>query len=117
MTTILADDGVRLDYTESGPATGRPVVLIAGFKAAATSWLYQVPALARAGYRVIALDIRGHGAAERPPAVDMDRRGLDVRDTLDALDLRSAVLVGGSMGANTICRTWRSAAWSGSPRP
>jgi non-heme chloroperoxidase len=102
MTTLLADDGVRLEYSEQGPATGRPVVLIAGFKAPATSWHYQVPALAKAGYRVFAVDIRGHGLAERPEAVDMDRRGLDVRDVLEGLDLQSVVLVGGSMGGNTI---------------
>ena len=51
MTTLLADDGVRLDYTEAGDAKGRPVVLIAGFKAPATSWTYQVPELAKAGFR------------------------------------------------------------------
>ena len=32
MTTLLADDGVRLDYTEYGDPDGRPVVLLAGFK-------------------------------------------------------------------------------------
>ena len=102
MTTLLADDGVRLDYTEAGAKAGRPVVLIAGFRAPATSWLYQVPALTKAGYRVLSVDIRGHGVAERPDTVDMDRRGLDVRDVLEALELEGAVLVGGSMGANTI---------------
>jgi non-heme chloroperoxidase len=113
MTTLLADDGVRLDYTEHGPATGRPVVLIAGFKAAATSWYYQVPVLAKAGYRVLAVDIRGHGLAERPESVDMDRRGLDVRDVLEGLDLQHAVLVGGSMGASTI---WSYVAQCGTER-
>jgi len=113
MTTLLADDGVRLDYTESGPATGRPVVLFAGFKAAATSWSYQVPVLAKAGYRVFAVDIRGHGRAERPEKADMDRRGLDVRDVLDGLDLTHAVVVGGSMGANTI---WSYVAQCGTER-
>ena len=102
MTTLLADDGVRLHYTEHGDPAGRPVVLLAGFKAPATSWFYQVPVLAKAGYRVLAFDIRGHGLTERPEAVDMDRRGLDVRDVLEGLDLQHAVLVGGSMGANTI---------------
>lgn len=102
MTTLLADDGVRLDYTAHGDPHGRPVVLIAGFKAPATSWCYQVPELAKAGYRVLAVDLRGHGAAERPDAVDMDRRGRDVRDVLNGLDLTGAVLVGGSMGGNTI---------------
>ena len=102
MTTLLADDGVRLDYTEYGDPAGRPVVLLAGFKAPATTWFYQVPALAKAGYRVLAVDIRGHGLAERPASVDMGRRGLDVRDVLEGLDLQRVNLVGGSTGANTI---------------
>jgi len=113
MTTLLADDGVRLDYTEYGDPAGRPVVLLAGFTAPATSWFYQVPALAKAGYRVLAVDIRGHGLAERPESVDMDRRGLDVRDVLEGLDLAHATLVGGSMGANTI---WSYVAQCGTER-
>jgi pimeloyl-ACP methyl ester carboxylesterase len=103
MTSVTADDGVRLDYVESGDPAGRPVVLLAGFKAPATSWRYQVEPLAKAGYRVLAVDIRGHGAAERPPSgVDMDRRGDDVRDVLAALALEDVSLVGGSMGGNTV---------------
>lgn len=103
MTTVMADDGVRLAYVEFGDSRGVPVVLIAGFKAAATSWMYQVPALSDAGYRVITVDLRGHGLAERPSVgADMARRGRDLNDLLLALDLRGVVLIGGSMGGNTI---------------
>jgi non-heme chloroperoxidase len=103
MTAILADDGVRLEVLESGDPAGRPVVLLAGFKAPATSWRYQLEPLQHAGYRVLAVDIRGHGAAERPAdGVDMDRRADDVRDVLAALDLRDVALVGGSMRGNTV---------------
>lgn len=111
---ITADDDVRLDYTEHGDPAGRPAVLLAGFKAPATSWLYQVPALVEAGYRVLSVDLRGHGTSERPAAgVDMARRGRDVRDVLEALDVRDAVLVGGSMGGNTI---WSYVSQFGSAR-
>lgn len=103
MVSITADDGVRLHCTEAGNPAGRPVVLLAGFKAPATSWRYQAGPLAAAGHRVLALDLRGHGDADRPDAgVDMARRGEDVRNALDTLDLREALLVGGSMGGNTI---------------
>ena len=103
MTSLTADDGVRLDYTEHGDPAGRPVVLLAGFKASAASWLYQVPALAAAGHRVLTVHLRGHGLAQRPATGgDMARRGPDLANVLDALDLRTAVLVGGSMGGNTI---------------
>ena len=103
MPAILADDGVRLEYEAAGDPDGRPVLLLAGFKAPATSWRYQVPALAAAGYRVLSVDVRGHGVSERPTSgVDMARRGRDLHDVLQTLDLRGAVLIGGSMGASTI---------------
>ncbi len=111
--SITASDGVRLDYTESGDPSGRPIVLLAGFRAPATSWRFQLPALEGAGSRVFAVDIRGHGTAEHPDSVDMDRRGLDVRDVLETLDLHDAVLVGGSMGANTV---WSYLAQGGGDR-
>lgn len=103
MPSVTTSDNVRLDYSESGDPTGRPVVLIAGFKAAATSWLYQLKDLEKAGYRVITLDTRGHGTSEKPDfGHSMERRGVDLNDFLEQLDLRDAVLVGGSMGGNTI---------------
>lgn len=102
MASLTASDGIRLDYTDTGDPAGRPVVLLAGFKASVTSWHYQLPALEKAGYRVIAVDLRGHGTSDRPDEVDMARRGTDIHDVLTTLDLRDVVLVGGSMGGNTI---------------
>ncbi|WP_233255718.1 alpha/beta fold hydrolase [Naasia lichenicola] len=103
MTSITTDDGVRLDYTESGAPGGVPVVLIAGFKAARASWLYQTPALEAAGYRVISVDLRGHGTSECPDfGHSMARRAADLEQLLVELDLRGAVLVGQSMGGNTV---------------
>ncbi|WP_402466176.1 alpha/beta fold hydrolase [Isoptericola aurantiacus] len=113
MSTLVADDGVRLDLTDHGDPAGRPVVLLAGFTAPATSWRYQVGPLVAAGYRVLAVDLRGHGRADRPAQVDMDRRGRDVGVVLDALDLHGAVLVGASMGASTV---WSHVAQTGAPR-
>jgi non-heme chloroperoxidase len=103
MPSITTTDAVRLDYTASGPASGRPILLLAGFRAAAATWLFQVSGLAAAGYRVISVDIRGHGTAEHPDfGHSMQRRGGDVNDVLEALDLHDAVLVGQSMGGNTV---------------
>ena len=86
MASLIADDGVRLALSESGDPGGRPVVLLAGFTAAATSWVYQLKPLAEAGYRVITVDLRGHGVADRPASVDMARRGRDLRDVMEDLD-------------------------------
>jgi pimeloyl-ACP methyl ester carboxylesterase len=103
MPSILTSDGVRLDYTDAGPSSGRAVVLIAGFKAAAASWLFQIPALVAAGYRVLALDMRGHGTSQKPAfGHSMSRRAEDLNDFLEALALHDVSLVGGSMGGNTV---------------
>src|SRR5262245_61191247 len=104
MPSFITPDGVRLDYTQAGDPGGRPIVLIAGFKAPATSWKAQSAALAKAGYRVIALDRRGHGTSELG-AVEhstMRRHGADVLQLVELLQLEHAVLVGGSMGGNVI---------------
>ncbi|MFC7431996.1 MULTISPECIES: alpha/beta fold hydrolase [unclassified Agrococcus] len=102
-TTVTADDGYRIHVAEHGDAGGRPVVLLAGFTAAATTWRFQVRSLADAGYRVLAVDVRGHGDTEPiGRGVTMARRGDDVQAVLERLDLRDATLVGGSMGGNTI---------------
>jgi non-heme chloroperoxidase len=101
MPTITTSDGVRLNYLDGGDPTGPPVVLLAGFRAPATSWHLQWPALD--AYRVLSLDRRSHGVSEDPPiGHTMTRHGEDLNDFLAALDIRDAVLVGGSMGASTI---------------
>jgi pimeloyl-ACP methyl ester carboxylesterase len=103
MPTITSSDGTRLNYVEAGDPAARPVVLIAGFKAAATTWSYQVKPFARAGLRVIAFDRRGHGASEiGPDDHTMDRHGADIHDLLRELELDDVTLVGQSMGGNAI---------------
>jgi pimeloyl-ACP methyl ester carboxylesterase len=101
---IRSSDGVRLNHLETGDPNGRPVLLVAGFKAAATSWKPQLSALEKAGHRVLAMDRRGHGGSEIGPdgAHDMDRHGADIADAIDALGLEDATLVGQSMGGNAI---------------
>ena len=101
--TITTDDDVRLSYTDQGDPSDRVVVLIAGFKAPATSWKPQQRVLGAAGYRVVSFDRRGHGLSDRPETgATMKRHGADLAVLLDQLDLRRVVLVGGSMGANVI---------------
>ncbi|MRX43593.1 alpha/beta fold hydrolase [Agromyces kandeliae] len=114
MVDLIASDGTRLNYLEYGDPAGRPVVLIAGFAAPATSWRYQVKPLARAGYRVLALDRRGHGTSEPGDGEPtMERHGGDIGDLLEALDLTDATLVGQSMGGDAI---WALVAGHGTGR-
>ena len=65
-TQTIATNGIRMRVTEQGE--GPPVVLCHGFPELAYSWRYQLPALAAAGFRVIAPDQRATGArtVQRP---------------------------------------------------
>src|SRR5258708_11810256 len=63
-------NGVQLRVVEAGDR-GAPVVVLAhGFPELAYSWRHQIPALADAGYHVLAPDPRGYGGAARPDAVE-----------------------------------------------
>lgn len=94
-------DGVKLRYFDAG--AGETVVLLHGFGGSAEG-LYLGPgtfdALVGAGYRVIALDQRGHGRSGKPH--EPERYGLqmveDVRRLLDHLGIERVHLVGYSMG-------------------
>jgi pimeloyl-ACP methyl ester carboxylesterase len=62
---FLTVDGVRLHYVETGE--GPLVVLLHGFPEFWWSWRHQIPALAAAGFRVVALDMRGYAQSDAPP--------------------------------------------------
>lgn len=81
---------------------GQPVVLLHGFPELAFSWRHQLPALADAGFRAIAPDLRGYGRTTVPPDVSdyrMSELIADVHGLLDALGLETAVFVGHDWGA------------------
>lgn len=101
MTTIRTSDDVTLHVTDEGQ--GKPVVLVAGFTAPATSWAPQATALLAAGHRVVAVDRRSHGLSQGPDfGHRMARHGKDLDDVLTGIGLRDVVLVGGSMGASAV---------------
>src|SRR5919199_846997 len=58
-------NGVRLHYVEAGE--GPLVVLLHGFPEFWYSWRKQIPALAAAGFRVLAPDLRGYNLSDKPP--------------------------------------------------
>ncbi len=81
---------------------GPPVILLHGFPELAFSWRHQLPALAAAGYRAIAPDLRGYGRTTVPADVSDYRMAeliADVHGLLDALELETATFVGHDWGA------------------
>jgi pimeloyl-ACP methyl ester carboxylesterase len=108
MVTVLTStqrfvetNGVQLQVTEAGDR-GAPVVVLAhGFPELAYSWRHQIPALAEAGYRVLAPDQRGYGGSSKPAAVDaytVVELSADIVGLLDDVGAERAVIVGHDFG-------------------
>jgi pimeloyl-ACP methyl ester carboxylesterase len=101
--TVRVDSGgVNLNVEVTGPADGRPVVLLHGFPDSSRLWVEQVAALSGAGYRVIVPDQRGYGGSDKPTEVDaynIVQLAIDVVAILDAVGVESASVVGHDWGA------------------
>ena len=95
-------NGLRFHYVTQGPEDGPPVVLLHGFPEFWAGWWHQIPALAEAGYRVIAPDQRGYNLSAKPPAIadyDLDHLTADVLALAVHLDIETFHLVGHDWGA------------------
>jgi pimeloyl-ACP methyl ester carboxylesterase len=104
----FTSDGVRLAYVDLAPTQeplGRAVVLVHGFASShMVNWVNTqwTKTLNHAGYRVVALDNRGHGESEKlydPAAYSSQIMAQDVRALMDHLDIARAAVMGYSMGA------------------
>jgi pimeloyl-ACP methyl ester carboxylesterase len=96
-------NGISLAVRAEG--SGPLVVLAHGFPDIALTWRLQVPALIAAGYRVVALDMRGYGASSRPEPVEAyrcDVLGDDLVGLLDHEGVERAHFVGHDWGASSV---------------
>ncbi|TDC22939.1 alpha/beta hydrolase [Streptomyces sp. 8K308] len=98
---LVASPAGRTHLVERGE--GPLVLLVHGFPESWYSWRHQLPALAVAGYRGVAVDVRGYGRSSRPAAVEAYRMVELVADAVavvHALGESSAVIVGHDWGSN-----------------
>lgn len=102
---VYSSDGLKLASYEFGDPLAETVVAVHGFASSATAnwhatgWTRD---LSRAGYHVISIDQRGHGASDKPHSPDaytMDQLVDDVQQVLDAYLLDEVSLLGYSLGA------------------
>lgn len=97
----LTNGDVRLWYAERGDPAGPPVVLLHGLFFSRR--LFERLALRLPRYRLLLLDLRGHGRSSRPPdeaAYTWPKLASDVVALLDRLEIERAVVGGLSLGAN-----------------
>jgi len=100
---FIETNGIRMHFVEQGE--GFPVLFLHGFPELWYSWRFQIPALAEAGFRVIAPDMRGYGETDKPEGIlayDMEHLVADMKGLLDALQLDKAVIVGHDWGGAII---------------
>jgi pimeloyl-ACP methyl ester carboxylesterase len=104
-------NGIRMHAVVQGD--GPAVLMCHGFPGLWYSWRHQLPALAKAGFRAIAVDMRGYGRTERPRGADRyGNRTIvgDLTGLLDALGIERAVFVGHDFGAQSC---WAAALHAG----
>src|SRR5690242_20441096 len=94
--TIRAN-GIALHVAELG--TGPLVLLLHGFPTFWWTWHRQLIDLADAGYRAVAVDLRGYGASDKPPrGYDATTMAADIAQLVTALGEQDAVVVGNDVG-------------------
>lgn len=92
------DDGMRLHVDEHGVGP-KVCVLVHGMMGSAESWWRVTPELVEAGYRVLALDLPGHGRSDRDRSLTVERAADSVVETIGELTTQApAVAIGHSFG-------------------
>ncbi len=97
---ITGGGGTRLHLVETGNATGRPILFIHGFSQCWLAWSRQLSSELADRYRLVAMDMRGHGLSDKPREGYADSRlwADDVNAAMQAMNLDHPILCGWSYG-------------------
>ena len=99
---MVQANGIRFRALVDGPSDGELMLLLHGFPEGAESWSRQLAAVARAGFLVVAPDMRGYGLSDAPEAVDeysLDHLVADVYGLIGAFGRDGAHVAGHDWGA------------------
>jgi pimeloyl-[acyl-carrier protein] methyl ester esterase len=99
MNRFLLRDGRTLAYREAG--CGPPLVLLHGWAMSSAVFAEALEAFA-GSFRVLAPDLRGHGDSDPGPGYGFEDLAGDLRELMEALDVRGAAVLGWSMGGQVL---------------
>lgn len=92
MAFVTTKDGVSIYFKDWGPQDAQPIVFHHGWPLSADDWDNQMLFFLSKGYRVIAIDRRGHGRSDQvSEGHDMDHYASDVTAVVESTDLHNAV--------------------------
>ena len=97
--------GLTIRVVERGDQAAPPVLLVHGWACDAYVFRYNMPSLAEAGFRAVAIDLKGHGLSDKPTAAreyTIDALVQHLAEVLDALQLVRPALAGHSLGGSLI---------------
>ncbi len=94
----LRANGIDFFALDEGPEDGPLALLLHGFPELSRSWRHQLPALAAAGWRAVAPDLRGYGRSGKDGPYDLRTLAADVRGLVRALGRERAVVCGHDWG-------------------
>ncbi len=105
MAFVTTQDGVNIYFKDWGPKEAQPIVFHHGWPLSADDWDNQMLFFLAEGFRVIAIDRRGHGRSDQvSEGHDMDHYAADVSAVVEHLDLHNVVHVGHSTGGGQVAR-------------
>lgn len=100
--SMVQTNGVCLHVASAGDVAAPPVILLHGFPEFWYGWRHQIPALAEAGYRVLAPDQRGYNLSDKPKglaAYTLDTLAADVIGLIEAAGREQVIVIGHDWGA------------------
>ena len=100
--SFIKTNGIQLHVVMAGPQSGPPVVLLHGFPENWRCWIRQLPALVRAGCRVIIPDQRGYNLSDKPKGIysyRIEELTRDILGLIDELEYEKVNLIGHDFGA------------------
>ncbi|PLR48062.1 alpha/beta fold hydrolase [Chimaeribacter arupi] len=105
MAYVTTKDGVNIFFKDWGAQDAQPIVFHHGWPLSADDWDNQMLFFLAEGFRVIAIDRRGHGRSDQvSDGHDMDHYAADASAVVEHLDLYNAIHVGHSTGGGQVAR-------------